>query len=122
MSYNMDELFDMATQLSPVKYENEAYIITQGETITTENGKFYIVAKGKVVVRVDKRDVRERVEGEYFGEGCFIGSKRGADVVAQGPVTVLEMKVADFEKHHKRLQQHFAKRSASYRDDLKVSM
>ena len=56
-------------------------MITQGDTGTT----FYLLAEGKVRIRVDGEQVALLDSGAFFGEQALItAQRRNADVIAAG--------------------------------------
>jgi CRP-like cAMP-binding protein len=53
---------------------------------------FFVILDGEVGVRVDGADVARLGRGEFFGEtSLLLGEAPVADVVAIGPVTVLQL-------------------------------
>lgn len=57
---------------------------------------FFIILEGRVVVRVDGADVARLGKGEFFGEtSLLLGEPPIADVVAEGPVSALQLSGSD---------------------------
>ena len=76
-------------------FEDEDYLITQGDKGTT----FYLLVQGKVRVVVNGTQVAELEDGAFFGERALIKEQpRNADVVAVGECLVLEMGMKDFKR------------------------
>ena len=71
----------------------ETYVVKQGE----KGIGFYLVLDGTLVVRKSGRAVARLRSGDFFGElALFDDRQRSADVITDGPVTVVVLSRWEF--------------------------
>jgi CRP-like cAMP-binding protein len=82
------QLQAVAHTLTEESFPSGQRILRQGFSGTG----FFIILDGEVVVRVDGADVATLGKGDFFGEiSLLLGEPPVADVVAEGPVVVLQL-------------------------------
>lgn len=82
------QLQAVAHTMSEESFPDGQRILRQGFS----GAGFFIILDGEVVVRVDGDDVARLGKGDFFGEiSLLLGEPPIADVVANGPVQVLQL-------------------------------
>lgn len=97
--FSQDELWDLFGKMKRHSFKKDEKVVREGEP----GSSIYIIKSGtvRVVTRAGNAELFLATLGEreFFGEVSFLtGNPRSADVIANGPVEIMELKREDLDE------------------------